>query len=206
MPIFTSKALYAAVFLSVSIIFNAKGQEKTDTISRDYVINLKGDTIKGRILWINDGALKIDPFSETHTVKYKTGDIKEACQTGVVYVPIKANLMFHDVLFAKRIQHGAIDLFEYHRETPSYYSGGLMVGGSSQTIWYAAKTGEPAAEIKTTGIGNMSRAERKKNFMALIVDDDTLAKEFEAKNDYSIDYLRDVIKRYNQQYSGRNKN
>jgi hypothetical protein len=206
MSIFTSKALYATFFLSICIFCITKAQDKTDTISRDYVINLKGDTIRGPILWITDGALKMDPFRETHMVKYKTGDIKEACQTGQIYVPIKANLMLAEVVFAKRTMHGAIDLFEYYRETSSHYSGGVMMSGSSQTIWYAAKNGLPVVEIKTTGLGNMSRAERKRNFKALIADNDSLTKEFEAKSDFTIDYLRDVVKRYNQEAAATSKN
>lgn len=100
--------------------------------------------------------------------------------------------MFHDVVFAKRLQHGAIDLFEYYRQSTSQY------GTASQTIWYAGKTGHPVSEIKTKGIGNISRTERKKNFMALIADNEVLSKEFDEKSDYTLDYLVDVIKRYNQ--------
>ncbi|MDB5141940.1 MAG: hypothetical protein JWQ66_653 [Mucilaginibacter sp.] len=194
MPYLNHKALYLAAFLSFSLYFNAHAQAAADTISRDYVINLKGDTIKGKVLWVGDGSVKIDPFKETHTVKYKTADIKEACQTGQIYVPIKVSLVFHDMVFAKRLEHGAVELYQYYRQSTSQY--GIT---AAQTIWYAGKAGVPIAEIKTTGIGNISRAERKKNFMALIADNEALSKEFDSKNDYSFDYLFDVIKRYNQQ-------
>lgn len=193
MQFFTLRALYASVFLLFCTCFSLQAQDKPDTISRDYVINLKGDTIKGPVLWVSDASLKMDPYSQTHTVKYKAADVKEARKSGDIYIPIKASLMFHDVIFGKRIEHGALDLFSYYRESTNQY------GTASQTIWYAAKAGGSAAEIKTTGIGNMSRAERKKNFMTLISDDEALSKEFDSKSDYSFDYLEDVIRRYNQQ-------
>jgi hypothetical protein len=199
MAIFIFRVLYISAFLSLGIYFSVKAQDKADTISRDYVINLKGDTIKGPVLWIREGALKMDPFKETQTVKYKAADIKEAREAGQIYIPIKVSLLLHDIVFAKRLEHGAIDLFQYYRESTSQY------GTASQTIWYAGKAGIPVAEIKTTGIGNISRAERKKNFMALIADNETLSKEVDSKNDYSFDYLFDVIKRYNQQFKEANK-
>ena len=200
MAIFTFRELYIPAFLSLGIYFSARAQDKADTISRDYVISLKGDTIKGPVLWISEGSLKMDPFKETHTVKFKAADIKEARKSGQLYFPIKVSLLLHDIVFAKRLEHGAIDLYQYYRESTSHYGN-----TASQTIWYAGKGGIPVAEIKTTGIGNMSRAERKKNFMALIADDETLSKEVDSKNDYSFDYLFDVIKRYNQQFAETNK-
>ncbi len=187
------KALCIAVFLLFGLHFKSKAQAKTDTISRDYVIALKGDTVKGQVLWVSDGAVKIDPFSETHSVKYKAADIKEACKTGQVYVPIKVSLTFRDIVMVKRLQHGIIDLYEYFQQNTTQY------GTASQSTWYASKTGVAVTEIKTSGIGGMSRAERKKNFMTLIADNPALATEFDSKKDYSFDYLADVIKRYNQQ-------
>jgi hypothetical protein len=188
-----SKALYLAAFLIFTLHYNLKAQVKTDTISRDYVITLKGDTVKGQVLWVSDGAVKIDPFSETHSVKYKAADIKEACKTGEVYVPIKVSLTFRDIVIVKRLQHGVIDLYEYFQQNTTQY------GTASQSTWYAGKRGVAVTEIKTSGIGGMSRAERKKNFMALISDNATLSSEFDSKKDYSFDYLADVIKRYNLQ-------
>jgi hypothetical protein len=187
------KALCIAVLLLVSLHFKSKAQDKADTISRDYVITLKGDTVKGQVLWVSDGAVKIDPFSETHSVKYKAADIKEACKTGEVYVPIKVSLTFRDIAMMKRLQHGIIDLYEYFQQNTTQY------GTASQSTWYASKPGVPVTEIKTSGIGGMSRAERKKNFMTLIADNPALSTEFDSKKDYSFDYLADVIKRYNQQ-------
>lgn len=199
MAIFTFRALYLLAFLSLGIYFSARAQDKADTISRDYVISLKGDTIKGPVLWISEGALKMDPFKETRTVKYKAADIKEARKSGLLYFPVRVSLLLHDIVFAKRLEHGAIDLYQYYRESTSQY------GTASQTIWYAGKAGIPVAEIKTSGIGNISRAERRKNLMALIADNETLSKEVDSKNDYSFDYLFDVIKRYNQQLAEANK-
>jgi hypothetical protein len=187
------KALYLAAFLLFSIHFNSEAQSKADTISRDYVITLKGDTVKGQVLWISDGAVKIDPFTETHSIKYKAAEIKEAYQTGQVYVPIKVSLTFRDIVIVKRLQHGVIDLYEYFQQSTSQY------GTASQSTWYASKAGVVVTEIKTSGIGDMSRAERKKNFMKLIADNQALSSEFDSKKDYSFDYLADVIKRYNQQ-------
>jgi hypothetical protein len=187
------KALCIAVFLLVGLHFNSKARAKTDTISRDYVITLKGDTVKGQVLWVSDGAVKIDPFSETHSVKYKAAEIKEACKTGQVYVPIKVSLTFRDIVMVKRLQHGIIDLYEYFQQNTTQF------GTASQSTWYARKAGVAVTEIKTSGIGDISRAERKKNFMALIADNQTLSTEFDGKKDYSFDYLFDVIKRYNQQ-------
>jgi hypothetical protein len=187
------KALHIAVLLLISLHFNSKAQDKADTISRDYVITLKGDTVKGQVLWVSDGAVKIDPFSETHSLKYKAAEIKEACKTGQVYVPIKVSLTFRDIVMVKRLQHGIIDLYEYFQQNTTQY------GTASQSTWYASKAGVAVTEIKTSGIGDMSRAERKKNFMKLIADNQALASEFDSKKDYSFDYLADVIKRYNQQ-------
>jgi hypothetical protein len=187
------KGLYLAAFLLFSLHFSSKAQDKADTISRDYVITLKGDTVKGQVLWVSDGAVKIDPFTETHSVKYKAADIREACKTGQVYVPIKVSLTFRDIVIVKRLQHGVIDLYEYFQQNTTQY------GTASQSTWYASKAGVAVTEIKTSGIGGMSRAERKKNFMALIADNPALATEFDSKKDYSFDYLADVIKRYNQQ-------
>lgn len=187
------KALYLAASLLFSLHFSSKAQGKADTISRDYVIALKGDTVKGQVLWVSDGAVKIDPFSETHSLKYKAAEIKEACKTGQVYVPIKVSLTFRDIVMVKRLQHGIIDLYEYFQQNTTQY------GTASQSTWYASKAGVAVTEIKTSGIGDMSRAERKKNFMKLIADNQALASEFDSKKDYSFDYLADVIKRYNQQ-------
>ena len=74
------KGLYLAAFLLFSLHFSSKAQDKADTISRDYVITLKGDTVKGQVSWVSDGAVKIDPFTETHSVKYKAADIRESCK------------------------------------------------------------------------------------------------------------------------------
>jgi hypothetical protein len=190
---FNCKGLYLAAFLLFSLQYNSTAHTKTDTISRDYIITLKGDTVTGQVLWVSDGAVKIDPFTETHSVKYKAADIKEACQTGQVYVPIKVSLTFRDIAIVKRLQHGIIDLYEYFQQSTSKY------GTASQATWYASKAGVAVTEIKTSGIGDMSRAERKKNFMRLIADNQILSNEFDSKKHYSFDYLAEVIKRYNQQ-------
>lgn len=49
MPNPYQKARTIAGFLILSLSLNANAQDKADTVSRDYVINLKGDTIKGPI-------------------------------------------------------------------------------------------------------------------------------------------------------------
>jgi len=191
------KILFSAAILILGFCFSVNAQDKADTISRDYVVNLKGDTIKGPVLWISDGSLKIDPFSETHTVKYKADEIKEACKTGQVYVPIRVSLTFRDIVIVKRIEHGAINLYEYVQT--SYNNSG------SQTTWYANKGDGKVTEIKTSGMGGISRAERKKNFLALIADNDQLTKKFQSQDDFSFDVLQDLIRQYNQQGGGKAK-
>lgn len=177
--------------LVISLHFYARAQAVTDTVSRDYVINLKGDTIKGDVLSVGDGAVRIDPFTETHTVRYKAVDIKEVCKMGKVYTSLKISLTFRNDVILKRIEHGAINLYEYFQQ--SYNNTG------SQTTWYADKPGLAVKEIKTSGLGDISRSERKKNMMALIVDNEQLTKQFIAQYDYSFTTLLNLIREYNKQ-------
>lgn len=188
---FYSRAFFVIALLSFGLCFETQAQ--TDTISRDYIINIKGDTIKGQVLRVGSGVVKIDPISETHTVKYSIKDVKEARQTGKLYFPVIPTGA-HDAVFMERVVHGTIDVYEH-------VIGGY--NGNYQYTWYAAKGGKPAKEIKTSSVGTVSRSERKQNLAALIGDNPTLAKEFDGEKDYSFDSLAKLIMQYNEQAANR---
>lgn len=197
---FYHKTFWSAIILLLTLRINAHAQDGADAISRDYIINLKGDTIKGQVINVNLSSVRIDPFSESHTVRYKAANIKEVCQTGIIYVPIVPTMGLRDYILAKRLEHGAIDLYEYlqggnyNSYKPTY-----------QTTWFAGNIKTPLSEIKTSSLGGMSRSERKKHLLILLADDVELTKEFETKNDYSFDYLQDLIRRYNKQAANKGK-
>ncbi|HEY2581224.1 MAG TPA: hypothetical protein VGI43_05440 [Mucilaginibacter sp.] len=181
---------FSTIIILLGLCLTTNAQDAPDTISRDYIINLKGDTIKGQVINLNLSSVRIDPFTESHTVKYKAAEIKEVRQTGIIYVPVVPTIGFRDFILAKRLEHGAIDLFEYIQQGNTY---------SYQTTWFAGKAAIPPSEIKTSSIGGMSRTERKNHLLKLLADNEELTKEFETKNDYSFDYLQDLIRRYNNQ-------
>ncbi|TCC98099.1 hypothetical protein EZ449_21725 [Pedobacter frigidisoli] len=186
-------------FIFLSLVFIAK-LSVSQTIS-DYVIKTNGDTIKCEIKEELLGAVKYKAVGSDNYIKVKAKDIKEYFSTKDEYPHI---LIAHPNGYTstlERIESGKIKLY---KETSDIYlqHGATGVASRNTSIqWFAEKDNSGIKLIKTNQIINLtnSKSKRKGNFYELIADNILLASEFKDIDSYSIDEIRNIIKRYNQQ-------
>lgn len=167
----------------------------------DYVIKTSGDTIKCEINEELFGAVKYKAVGSDNYLRVKAKDIKEYFSSKDEYPHI---LIAHPNGYTstlERIESGKIKLY---RETRNIYLQHSATGTASRNTsiqWFAEKDNSGIKLIKTNQIINLtnSKSKRKENFNELIADNILLASEFKDIDSYSIDEIRNIIKRYNQQ-------
>jgi len=187
-PFFISLALLTTPFCAVF----------AQNPSFNYVLTVKGDTIKCDFKHPFMGKLRYVPLGSDKAIKVTIDDIKEYYEakdsTLVVaaVLPDKTTPEFFNLL-----ERGSINMYEKIVVTYSRY------GNTTTYYWYVNKGNDLLKEIKATTIFTEgSRKERKKMFSEMIADDEPLKAQFEADSDFSLERLRYYIQRYNQHQTG----
>jgi hypothetical protein len=163
---------------------------------RDYIINLKKDTILCKI--------RINGFN---------GNLQYRVNKNDKFTNIKADLVIQYFLakdtstymlknlpgdkpkdYVKLLEQGNIFLYEYNFVYPN---------GSIETYWYASKNSGNLIQIKHSSFSIVGIAHSQKNekesFINLFSENPTLQEEFNGtiKRNYDFDTIRDCIKLYN---------
>lgn len=178
-----------AVFAGIAAHANAA--TRTDSLSRDYVITSLGDTVKGVVLSLRTASVKIEPITAAPVLVFRFEQVKEICRNGVIYGPVTSLTGDRKHIFAQRIVHGRIDLFEH---TISQRYGQLVV-------YYAGKNGEMPVEVRTNNTwpkGFASKSKRRENLVNLLADDKQLMQQLDKNKDYSPNELIAMIRTYDQ--------
>ena len=164
----------------------------------NYVLTIKGDTIKCNFKKPFMGKLRYVPLESDKAIKITTDDIKEyynakdSVMVVAAVLPNETSPKFLDLL-----ERGKINMYERIVITSSQY------GSTTTYYWYVNKGIDLLKELKATTIfTDGSRKERKKMFSEMIADDEPLKAQFEADSDFGLERLRYYIQQYNQHQTG----
>ncbi|MGZ3945361.1 MAG: hypothetical protein ACXVJB_10480 [Mucilaginibacter sp.] len=164
----------------------------------NYVLTIKGDTIKCNFKKPFMGKLRYVPLESDKAIKITTDDIKEyydakdSVMVVAAVLPGETSPKFLDLL-----ERGKINMYERIVITNSQY------GSTTTYYWYVNKGNDLLKELKATTIfTDGSRKERKKMFSEMIADDEPLKAQFEADSDFGLGRLRYYIRQYNQHQTG----
>ncbi|MGZ4001238.1 MAG: hypothetical protein ACXVIY_11440 [Mucilaginibacter sp.] len=188
------KALSVSVILLTIPFYHLFAQKPTF----NYVLTIKGDTIKCNFKKPFMGKLRYVPLESDKAIKITTDDIKEyydakdSVMVVAAVLPGETSPKFLDLL-----ERGKINMYERIVITNSQY------GSTTTYYWYVNKGNDLLKELKATTIfTDGSRKERKKMFSEMIADDEPLKAQFEADSDFGLGRLRYYIRQYNQHQTG----
>ena len=163
----------------------------------NYVLTVKGDTIKCDFKKPFMGKLRYVPLGSDKAIKITTDFIKE-------YYNAKDTVMVAAAILPNRTTPEFLNLLEWGKI--NMYQRVVITSGYVNSItyyWYVNKGSGLLKELKTTTIfTDGSRKERKKMFSEMIADDEPLKGQFEADNDFSLKRLQYYIHTYNQHQTG----
>jgi hypothetical protein len=190
------------------VVSTIDGDSTQNEAIKEYVITKAGDTIPCKIKFGLFNILKYQPLDGNRIVDLIPTTIKE------YFSRRDKNPMIAKVLpkamaakFVKRLEHGAISLYEEVNSSPGgMTSGGHMYGGSANIYWYAEKSGKLYLIKNNNNLFvKISKKEQNAAFDQLIADDPDVFKEFKEKKDYSWDEIQLTISTYNSWYELRKK-
>lgn len=173
-----------------------------------YIITINNDTIKCDFKKPSFGALKYKPANSTGKFKKPSIDeIKEYYSTfdSTVYVAMAADSDSY-LQFLKRLESGAIKLYEKQETQPATYMNGMWVGGGTTTYFYISKNNGPLKGIKSNALFTSSRKSRKEYLYGLFSDNPELAEKFKNDTNFDIKTIRHYISSYNADKSVRPAN
>lgn len=182
--------LHFAVALLLSVTtYTVKAQSKSD-----YIITLKGDTIKCKVksIFLGSGIR----FKSDKMEDYKEVDatmIKQYYRSKNAY-PYRAIIPFYRKKpeFMTVIEEGKINLYQHIVQ--SYANGHSMIN----IYWYVQKGTDTVRQIKSSTIFNVkNRKERKDEFLELISDNKEVLEQYINAKSFSFDQIRASIHYYN---------
>jgi len=161
---------------------------------KGYVINLKGDTLKGELK--NNPKKEIDMYSkvylkisETDKKYYKPDKIKEYSVNGKTYV---SRMHDGEAVFMKRISNGVVNLYEYQVIWLNKLNEEVI-----ESEYYVEKKGD-AAPVK------IKSGKFKKQICEIMSDNADLIKDIQDKK-YEYENIVDVFEQYNTWAKEQNK-
>jgi len=188
------KPFFISLALLITLVCTVFAQKP----SFNYVLTVKGDTIKCTFKKPFMGKLRYVPLESDKAIKITTDDIKEYYDTKDSVMVVAAVLPGDtSPKFLDLLERGKINMYERIVVTTSQY------GSTTTYYWYVNKGNDVLKELKATTIfTDGSRKERKKMFSEMIADDEPLKAQFEADSDFGLERLRYYIRQYNQHQTG----
>ena len=159
----------------------------------DYVITLKNDTLKGVISDQIFGGHRFKSNESTKAVKINVKEYKEfyIASDQRNYCAVLLPNGFNP-LFINRVEKGRIELYELI--TTTYGAYGM---NSSVTSWYVSKDKSPLVMLKHNSWLTFSRDKRKNEFHELIMDNESVVKQYEAEEKFSFKSIKALVQQYN---------
>jgi hypothetical protein len=179
------KAPEIALLTAGLLVYAMLPAQNQQPFSPGYVIDLKGDTIKGEIKIPRSGkeyelfgkvSIKISAYEQKN---FKAAKVKEYNLDGYSYIPKKVD---SEMVFMKRVSTGALNLYEYK------FLDFLMGKEEVKTEYYIEKNGED-------DLVRLKSGKFKKQVSEIISDNEELVKEIEENYEYN--NIADLVNEYN---------
>lgn len=196
---------FVALFLTASAQEDIE-QTPTDTLptEKDYIVTLKGDTLKGDIRSQTQKGVRFKKKGNKKFEKIPASEIQSFFifwgTTRYVYKDLRSN---GDLLLSEVLEEGSIILYEIRTYTNTYtptipLGTGISIGSgivrSGNIVWFAEKQeGGKIIEINSYS-GN--KEGRKNLFMNFIADQPFLVDRLN-KEKFNVELVRSLIKEYN---------
>jgi hypothetical protein len=178
------KPILLSTLILTFTLFKAQSQQK------DYIITTKGDTIganikldfwSGKVLYQLPGAKRFKPVDDNTVEQYFWSENNNATFIAII---LPGN---NSPTFVKLLERGKINLYEVVSHS----------GKTSTKYWYASKPNAPIFEINNERRLLGTDKQLKRNFTALLSDNQRLLQSFNQQNKYSFKLIRYSIQQYN---------
>ncbi len=173
-----------------------------DKLFTGYIVNNTGDTVKCEFKKPTLGQLKYRPVNSTEKFKKPSIDaVKEyySAYDTTVYVALVTDTASTDLEYLKRLENGAIKLYEEDVTASAMYMNGMWSGGGTSVYYYINKNDGLLKQIKSNTLitGGGSRKTRREYLYDLFSDDPALAEKFKEDQNFDLKTLRHYISTYN---------
>jgi len=165
-----------------------------------YIITQKGDTIKGEVKLPAFGRPKFKPANKANFRSFNPDTLREYQLTkdsaifSLKSIPVSSANLVSKVQPLRRLEHGAINLYEY-----------VASSGAQISTWYVSKGADSLIALKTSDLllaGNGSKKDRRQMLSNLFADQHDIQKAFDESGKFDFDTIRHYIHSYNMAKSG----
>lgn len=164
-----------------------------------YIITRKGDTIKGEVKFPSFGRPKFKPVNAANFRSFNLDTVKEyqlskdSSVFSLKSIPLSSANLVSKVQPLRRLEHGAINLYEY-----------VAPSGSQLSTWYISKGVDSLIALKTSDVflvGNGIKKDRRQILSNMFADRPDTQKAFDASGKFDFDTIRRYIRSYNKAMS-----
>jgi hypothetical protein len=173
--------------ITLLIAFNARAQEP------DYVITLKGDTIRCKVSRSIFGAFSYRVTVVDDSKRIKTNEIKEfnMAKKKTLYTLVHRDDK-NKPEFMEVVEKGKISLYQV-----TYYSYS-QYGSTTTTNWFVGKGSDTVSILKTNGLfATRSRQQRKDSFSEMLKDKKEIYDKYVAEDKFSFEQIQSLVHQYN---------
>lgn len=171
--------------ITLLVTFNASAQDQ------DYVITLKGDTIRCKVSKSIFGAFSYETPEMNGSKRIKTNDIKEFIRKKTIYASVHRDDK-NKSEFMEVVEKGVISLYQV-----TYYSYS-QYGSTSTTNWFVGKKSDTVSILKTNGLfATRSRQQRKDSFSEMLKDKKEIYDKYVAEDKFSFEQIENLVHLYN---------